>query len=259
MTRARRWKNALVTGASSGIGRSLAIDLARRGVPVILASRRTRALSEVAAFIRGAGGSADVVAMDVSDTEQTVSTLRALDSQRGGLDLVIANAGVGAAREGLPSYAWETMRDALHTNLCGAAATLTAVLPRMVERGFGHVVGIGSLASYGALPESEAYCTPKAGLAMLLACLSLDLAGTGVAATHVELGFVRTPMVRHSTHPMPQLAEPEVVARRVVDELRKAPRTIVYPRALATATALLAALPPPVREAIAVHTRRNRS
>lgn len=255
----RSWQNALVTGASSGIGRSLAIAIARGGVPVLLAARRRAELEESAELVTRAGGSARVVELDVSDTERTVDQIRRLDDETGGLDLVVANAGVGASRRDLPSYAWENIRDALHTNLCGAAATLTAALPRMVARGRGHLVGIGSLASYGALPESEAYCTPKAGLSMLLECLRLDLVGTGVDVTHVELGFVRTPMVSRSTHPMPQLAEPDSVAAHVVGRLRRAPRTIVFPRALAAATRALAALPSPVREAIALRTRSRGS
>ena len=193
--------------------------------------------------------------MDVSDTDGTVAELRALDEELGGLDLVVANAGVGAKRGEQPAYAWETIRDALHTNFCGAAATLTAVLPRMVARGRGHLVGIGSLASYGALPESASYCAPKAGLSMLLDCLRLDVLGTGVAVTHVELGFVRTPMVAESTHPMPQLAMPDVIARMLVDALPSAPRKIVYPRALASATRALALLPEPLREALLRRTR----
>ncbi len=254
MSTRTRYANALVTGASSGIGRALALELARRGVPVIVAARRRDALVEVANEISRSGGTVHVRPMDVSDTEATVASIRAIDDELGGLDLVVANAGVGARRD-QPAYAWETMRDALHTNFCGAAATLTAVLPRMVGRGRGHLVGIGSLASYGALPMSASYCAPKAGLSMLLDCLRLDLVGTGVAVTNVELGFVETEMVRESTHPMPQICAPEVVARLLADALPNAPRKIVYPRALAAATRALALLPEPVREAIARRSR----
>ena len=87
--------------------------------------------------------------------------MRALDAELGGFDLVIANAGVGMKHKGLPSYAWEAMAGACHVNFCGAAATLTAVLPQMVERGRGHVVGISSIASFTPIPGRGGYCAPE--------------------------------------------------------------------------------------------------
>jgi short-subunit dehydrogenase len=257
VTRARPWRTALVTGASSGIGRALSIELARCGVEeLVLVARRQQKLEETAALCRDAGAKARAVTLDVGETERTVGVLRELDAACGGLELVVANAGVGAS-PGVRPYAWEAMASALHVNFCGAAATLTAVLPAMVDRGAGHVVAIGSLASYGALPGSAAYCAPKAGLSMLMDCLSLDLRGTGVSATHVRLGFVETPMVKASTHPMPQLMRPDDAARRVVLALAARPAEIVLPRALGLATRALAALPRSVRSA-ALGSKRAR-
>jgi short-subunit dehydrogenase len=246
---------ALVTGASRGIGRALALELARRGHRVIAAARSRDKLEDLVSEIAGRGGEAIALELDVANTEQAVRTIRDLDEAEGGLGVVIANAGVGEAKIGEPSFAWETVRHALHTNFCGAVATLTAALPRMIARGRGHLVGIGSLASYGALPGALAYCAPKAGLKMALECLALDAAGTGVAVTHVELGFVRTDMVATSTHAMPQMVEPDVAARVIVERLARRPRTIVFPRALALATRGLAALPAPIREAVAKRSR----
>ncbi|MEJ7733133.1 MAG: SDR family NAD(P)-dependent oxidoreductase [Polyangiaceae bacterium] len=185
------WRTALITGASSGIGRGLAERLAAGGVHVVLAARREALLAEVAAGITARGGKARAEVLDVSDTEKTVAVVRAVDAELEGLDLVVANAGVGApqAAEGQTvSFEWENLAGAFHTNFCGAAATLTAALPRMVARGRGHLVAIGSLASFGALPDAAAYCAPKAGLAMLLECLRLDLRGTGVKVTSVHGG-----------------------------------------------------------------------
>jgi short-subunit dehydrogenase len=218
--------NALITGASRGIGRALAEELARDGWHLILCAR----------------GQIDPLAdaerhpLDVSDCEATARFVRDADARSGGLDLIVANAGVGA--QGTTSYAWETIAAACHTNFCGAAATLTAALPAMVARGRGHLVAISSLASFGALPAAESYCAPKAGLSMLLDCLRIDLRGTGVAVTTVNLGFVRTGMTEHSTHPMPQLLDAGEAARRIVRRLRKRPATIDLPQPLALATRL---------------------
>ena len=250
----RQYRTALVTGASSGIGRSLAVGLARSGTLVVLAARRQSLLEEVAAQIHRAGGRAVVAPLDVADTEATVARLRELDAQLEGLDLIVANAGVGVGGPtGGPTYAWEAMRGALHTNLCGAAATLTAVLPQMVARGRGHLLAISSLASFGALPGSASYCTPKAGLSMLTECLRLDTLHTGVAVTTVHVGFVKTPMVEKSTIPLPLLWSSERAAAYILQRLPLAPCVIDFPWPMVLLTKLLAALPTAVRDAIMRH------
>lgn len=252
------WATALVTGASSGIGQALALALARAGTrKVVVVARRRPELEAVAEEIRMIGAEALVEVLDVGDADRCAARVRELDAAVGGLELVVANAGVGAGG-GADPLAWETLRGPLHVNLCGAAATLTGALAAMIARRRGHLVGIGSLASYGPLPGAAAYCTPKAGLAMLLACLDLDLQDTGVATTHVRLGFVRTRMVAHATHPMPQLLEPADAARRIVQGLRGRPREIVLPRALGAAAWLSALAPSPLRRRVLARAAARR-
>jgi short-subunit dehydrogenase len=241
------WSRALVTGASSGIGRALALELARTGCEVYAAARKRRALGDVVERVAGEGGRAHALVLDVGDTDATVAAIRVVDAEVGGFDLIVACAGVGPPQDA-PPYSWEALAGPCHVNFCGAAATLTAVLPRMVERGRGHLVGIGSLSSFGALPESGAYCSPKAGLAMLLDCLRLDVSARGVAVTNVFLGFVDTPMVAHRRAAMPQLMQPDDVARRVVSALAERPASISLPQPLAAAARVAAAIPRPVRD-----------
>jgi short-subunit dehydrogenase len=249
-TSAPAYRTALVTGASSGIGQALAERLAADGTLVVLAARRASLLHAVAESIEADGGHARVEPMDVAETTATVARIRALDAELGGFDLVIANAGVGMKHKGLPSYAWEAMANACHVNFCGAAATLTAALPQMVERGRGHVVGISSIASFTPIPGRGGYCAPKAGLSMLLECLRLELAGTGVHATAVHPGFVRTPMIAKSKGALPFVMDPTAAAARIVQELPAAPATIDFPWQLATAARLGAALPRIVRDRV---------
>jgi short-subunit dehydrogenase len=244
------YRTALVTGGSSGIGKALAERLAAGGTSVVLAARREARLREVADGITAAGGRALVEVMDVADTSATVARIRALDAELGGFDLVIANAGVGMKHRGLPSYAWEAMAGACHLNFCGAAATLTAVLPQMVERRRGHVVGISSIASFTPIPGRGGYCAPKAGLSMLLECLRLELAGTGVHATAVHPGFVRTAMTAKSKGALPFVMDPPAAAERIVRALPGAPATIDFPWQLATAARLGAALPRALRDVV---------
>jgi short-subunit dehydrogenase len=244
------YRNALVTGASSGIGRGLAQELARRGIHVFIVARRTDVLEALRDELAGEGHTATVVSLDISDTEATVVKLRELDRVHA-LDLVIANAGVGANHDAVAPYAWEAIRDALHTNVCGAAATLTAVLPEMVARGRGHLVGIGSLASFGPLPLSAAYCAPKAGLHMLLECLRLDTVDTGITVTNVQVGFVATPMLEGVTHPTPSLLRVEEASETIVRGLFAGREDIVFPGALALAARAAGTLPRFVQKAVA--------
>ena len=244
------WSTALVTGASRGIGRALAEELAAGGTHVWLLARGAEALREVAEGIRARGGMAHEIVVDVHEPEAVVGAVRAIDTTSGGLDLIVANVGVGVPDPELPPYAWEAIGPAFVTNFAGAAATLTAVLPAMVARGRGHLVSTGSISSYGALPAAAAYCAPKAGLDMLLACLRLDVLGTGVHVTNLRLGFVRTRMVERSTHPMPQLLTPADVARQVVRRLPGAPREIVLPQPLGLAAQVAGALPAGLRELV---------
>jgi short-subunit dehydrogenase len=244
----KRYESALVTGASSGIGRSLAIALARTGCTVVACARREAQLQALAEEIRRDGGRCLVEALDVADAVRTVETIRALDEAHR-FELIVANAGVGA-REGAPPWSWEGLGDAIRINFAGAAATLTAALPQMVSRGRGHLVAVSSLASYGPLPASAAYCAPKAGLDMLMECLRIDLAGRGVHVTNVRAGFVRTPMVATTTRPMPGMIEPDEAAERILEGLESAPAEIVFPRWLAAMARTSGALPRPLRDAL---------
>ncbi len=245
-TKSLPWRSALVTGASSGIGAALARRLVAGGVTTVGLARRAGALAELAAEL---GPRFVPCAQSVDDTDALVATLRRLDDERGGIDLVIANAGVGAAAAH-PAYSYEATRAALHTNFCGAAATLTALTERMVARRAGHLVSISSLSSFGALPAALAYASPKAGLNMVCDSLRLDLGPRGVAVTSVYLGFVATEMVAHSTHPLPQLLSVDAAADGILTALPRRPSHVTLPRLLGLGARLLAALPEPLRVAL---------
>lgn len=246
------YARALITGASRGIGRALAQRLASDGTHVVLAARDEARLEEVARGVRGRGGRVDVLVLDLADPDRAVEVIRVEDDRCGGFDLVIANAGVGPPSSE-PQLTWESLRAPCRVNFDGAVATLTAVSSRMVERGRGHLVGMSSLAALGPLPGSAAYCTPKAGLDMLLECLRLDLLGTGVQVTTVRPGFVRTDMVKKTRFWMPQLLEPAEAADFIVDRLAAAPAAIDFPRALAFAARWGAKLPRGARDRLFRH------
>ena len=194
---------------------------------------------------RSQGGLATAVKLDVSQPEGLEVKLVALDKKFGGIDLVIANAGVGVRTPAasVPSWSWQAVEPVLQTNFLGAIATVTALLPAMISRGRGHVVAISSLASYGALPDAAGYVSPKAGLSRFMECLTLDLQGTGVVTSTVHVGFVATPMVAKSTIPLPFIMSAEKAAARIIRGLIKKKREINFPWLMVILVKAIALLP----------------
>ncbi len=230
------------------MGRSIARRLAREGTTVVLCARRVPALEALGEEIRRAGGSARIVEMDVADTERSVASIRQIDAELGGLDLVMANAGVGLAIDA-KRLRWERISNLCLVNFNGAIATLCAVLPEMVKRGRGHLVGVSSVGALAPFLMVGAYGASKAGLTMFMESIRLDLRGTGVNVTCVHPGFVRTGMTAHVKKPMPLALESDAAAEIILKKLRKAPAEINFPFAMTVVARAVAALPGPVRDA----------
>lgn len=181
----------LVTGASSGIGRSLARRLARHGDAMALIARRREPLETLADEIEQAGGRAMALPCDVTDLGQVRAAVARIESEWGPVSRLVANAGGGEPTRAERFHADEV--DAVvRLNLIGVANCVEAVLPGMLASGEGHLVAMGSLAGRRGLPGAAAYSAAKAGLANLMESLRIDLRGHGIAVTLLEPGFVRT-------------------------------------------------------------------
>lgn len=237
-------RTALVTGASSGIGAALSKHLARQGITVALVARREDALRTVAAEIEAAGGAASVHPVDVADPEATVAAVQAADDALGGLDLVVANAGVGKGQWS-GKLTWADCADVLAVNVTGATATLCAVLPRMVARRRGHLVGVSSIAAYRGLPKLAAYSASKAYLGTFLEALRVDLRGTGVSVTDVRPGYVRTAMTTENES-MAFAITAEDAAERIWKAIRGRRGMVTFPLPMAAGAHLMASLPNPL-------------
>jgi short-subunit dehydrogenase len=244
------YRTALITGASSGIGRGIAERLAERGVKVVLVARRKEMLDEVADRIGTRGGSAITVAADVADTASLVAKMTEIDDEVGGIDLVIANAALGVNVPGT-RMTFDRIAPMLQINFVGAIATLTALLPKMVARRSGHLVGVSSIAAFRGLPTSSAYSATKAGLSTFLEGLRVDLRGSGVDVTTVHPGFVRTDMTAKNRFPMPFLLELDDACDRVIDGIYAKKRTIDFPAPLVAAMTGVAAMPASLYELLA--------
>lgn len=236
------YKTALITGASSGLGRGLALWLARRGTKVYAAARRKELLEALAQEAQAAGLSVEPVEMDVANAEATRERIAAVDSACGGLDLVVANAGV-AGETRAQRFKWELARQIIDVNVTGAVATLSAVLPQMVERDRGHLVGVSSLAGYRGLSRNAAYSASKAFLSTFLESLRVDLRGTGVRVTCINPGFIKTDMTAKNKHPMPFLLEAEDAVERMGHAIVRGDTVYSFPWQLSAPLRLVKVMP----------------
>jgi NADP-dependent 3-hydroxy acid dehydrogenase YdfG len=235
-------RTILITGASSGIGEALAIEYGSRGAHVALLARREDELARVAALVQARGGRATSIPVDVSNAEAIFAAVKRAESELGGLDMVVANAGVGT-----PSHAarlqWEDVARTIDVNVTGAMATLLAAVPIMLAQKHGHLVGVTSLAGKRALPEGGAYSASKAALSTFLETLRLDLRPAGIAVTDVQPGFVATPLTAKNSHPMPFLWPSDKAARVIADRLVRAPAIVSFPWPLVFLTSFFRSFP----------------
>ncbi len=226
-------KVVMVTGASSGIGGALSVDLAKRGAHLGLVARRAEALSEIARSIEANGGRALVLPADVRDADSLRTAADQLQSTLGPVDVLIANAGIGPTRDGSDLNAKE-VSDVININVVGAANSVGAVLPQMAARGQGHLVVISSLAAYRGLPRSAAYCASKAAVSAFFESLRLDLEPKGISVTIIHPGFIKTPLTAGREAQMPFLMELDDAVQKIVRAIEKRKKSYAFPWQLAT-------------------------
>jgi len=228
-----REKVVFITGASSGIGRALTVELARRGATLGLLARRADVLAEIVAEVEGLGGHALALPSDVKDAGSVRAAADKLRAEFGHIDVLIANAGVGATTAALDLKA-EDVAEVININLLGAVNSATAVVPEMVARGQGQLVAISSLAAYRGLPKSAAYCASKAALSAFFESLRLDLTGTGVDVTIIHPGFIKTPLTAGRHAQMPYLMELEDATKKILRAIEARKKSYAFPWQLAS-------------------------
>ena len=241
--------HAFVTGASAGIGDALAHVLARAGIHVVLAARRQAELQRDAASITAAGGRATTVAVDVGDPAAITAAVQQADRELGGLDLVVANAGVAIQRHSA-KLTWADCGTMLDVNVVGATATLVAAIPGMIERGRGTLVGVSSIAAWRGLPKLAVYSASKAYLSAFLDALRVDLGPAGIGVTEVRPGYVRTAM-NEGAGKLPFELQPEQAAQEIFDAIVARKALHAFPLPIAVAMRSMSALPRSVWEPLA--------
>jgi short-subunit dehydrogenase len=233
----------LLTGAARGIGRATAVALADRGTPLALIDRDEAALAEVARSLRERGATVAEAVADVTDREGLQATVASLAAAIGPIEVLVACAGIGSLTI-VPVLDTPTLRRTLEVNLLGVAHSIEAVLPGMIERGRGHIVGVASVAGYRGFPWMISYSASKAGLIAYLEALRPGLRRRGVTVTTACPGFVRTHMTTSVPYQRPvKMIEPEAAGRHLARAVERRPRNCVFPWDMRISLAILKYMP----------------
>ncbi len=184
---------ALVTGASQGIGRACALELARAGATVVLAARNEIKLAKAVAEIEGAGGQAMAIPLDVASEESIKAGAKALIERFGRVEILVNNAGI--TRDGLMLRMKRTDWDeVLGTNLTGAFLLTQALLSPMLKNRWGRIVNISSVVGRTGQAGQVNYAASKAGLIGLTRSIAREVASRGITVNAVAPGYIETPM-----------------------------------------------------------------
>lgn len=247
---ARVW----LIGASSGIGEALAPELARRGAQLALTARNEAALQRVAERVGTPSRPALVRPGDVTRSGALDAIADGLRRQWGAIDLLIYNAGAWTATD-VEAFDTAEVETQIDVNYRGLVRAIGAVLPDMIARRRGRIVGVASLSAYRGLPRAEAYGSSKAAANYLLQSLRIDLRRYGIGVTTVNPGFVRTGLTERNDFPMPFMLQPGDAARAIVRGIERDRAEVHFPLRLSVPLKVVTALPRPLYEWIMTRGR----
>jgi NAD(P)-dependent dehydrogenase (short-subunit alcohol dehydrogenase family) len=245
------WRHVAITGASSGLGRALALALAGPGVVLHLSGRDAARLEGVAEAARLLGAEVRPRVVDVRDA----AAMETWIAGAGPLELVIANAGVSAGT-GDATEPPAQARAVFETNVTGVLNTVLPALEVMAAQApgpdgvRGRVAVVASIAAFVAAPGAPAYCASKAAVQRWAEALDATERRRGVRLHAICPGYIRTPMTARNAFPMPGLMEPEVAAQRTLDGIARGRLRVVYPWGLYVLARLVGGLPPGWRAAL---------
>ena len=233
-----------VTGASSGIGRALAIELAQHGARVVISGRNQARLQAVADACKG--GEVQVVTLDVANRDGNQAAAETIRARFGALDSVVLNAGICEYVD-LPVFDTASIKRVMDINFMGFVYGVEAALPLLRDGNTPHLVGMSSTVAYTGLPRAEAYGASKAAIRYFLQSLRVDLLPQGIDVSIICPGFVKTPLTDENDFPMPMRITAEEAARAIRRGMERRAHEIRFPTLFALILRGLAILPSRLR------------
>jgi short-subunit dehydrogenase len=246
----------LVTGASSGIGAAVARHLGRYGCRLALFARREPELNAVAKEVEAAGGTALVVPGDVTSLAEVRAAHERVARAAGPVEVAFLNAGIGDVTT-ITRFNAEQIRRLFEINVLGLVNWLDALLPGMVERRRGTIVGTSSLARDRGLPSSGAYSASKAAVSVMLEALRVEGEPHGIKVVTFEPGFIKTPLTAKHRFKMPFLVEADDAAARLCRAVAAGRRVVRFPLPLALASRVSGLLPPALGDRLFARVNRR--
>jgi NAD(P)-dependent dehydrogenase (short-subunit alcohol dehydrogenase family) len=214
-----------ITGASSGIGAAVALEMANRGWQVAISARSRDKLDKIAEL----HSNITAISCDVTDRDGMSKTAQKIEAEIGSLAMIIANAGIYLPTH-FPKFDVSIFDDSFAVNLTGTVNMIAASYPYMIERNKGQIVLVSSVAGYNGLPTSAAYGATKAALLNMGEAMAVDLAKYGLSVNMVAPGFIDTPATQQNTFHMPALMDVTKAAKVMVDGLEKNRTRITFPK-----------------------------
>jgi NAD(P)-dependent dehydrogenase (short-subunit alcohol dehydrogenase family) len=239
---------AWITGASSGIGRRLALDLATAGWTVAASARGSDQLETLAAEATGLPGLILPMPLDITDSDACNAVALRIEAEAGPIALAVLNAGTYTATRGEKLDLAE-FRKTFDLNVLGTVACMIAAVERMKTRGRGQVALVGSITSYVGFPAAASYGASKSALNFIAQSLKFDFDKLGIRIQVINPGFVETPLTGKNDFFMPGLMKVEDASARIVSGLARGGFEIAFPRRLAWTVAAIRLLPFAVRHA----------
>lgn len=218
-----------ITGASSGIGKALAYEFARRGIHLALMARRQDVLADIAADLQQQYSQVKVycIALDVAQTDSILPALEQAQQQLGTLDCVIANAGItGVNKTGAGDFTKD--QNVIQINLIGGMATIDGAARIFRQQGSGTAVGISSVSAFKGIPGSAAYSASKAGFSSYLDTTRMELKKHNIDVVAVHPGFVKTE-IAPNMEKYPFVISAQKAAKDIVDGIVKGKHNIIVP------------------------------
>jgi short-subunit dehydrogenase len=235
-------RHVVITGASSGIGESLALAYAAQGIRLGLLGRKQARLEALAHALKEKGAETWIAVVDVTDRAAMAKILMDADDAQP-IDLIYANAGISGGTFGKGESEVQA-RAIFATNVEGVLNTVHPLLPRMTARRKGQIALMASLASFRGFPGAPAYCGSKAAVRLYGEGLRGSAARFGVEVNVICPGYIDTPMTQVNGFPMPFLMKPERCAEIIVEGLKRNKARIAFPWPTYTMAWLLGVLPP---------------